>query len=608
MSQRQFLFLNTGDPSKGEHKISATGRAFVIRKARAAHSWSTKSKKKPKQQVHQKLKNGLDRASTSPSAADATVPQRNSHARQWPSSFPQRRQTHRQTTQRNVGEDDCLYNLSHHPECHGCRLSHDPSILERCQTVAPMPAGRLDTGIDPFRAMSLDLNELDTSLLAYYHVADKCLSPRITLLDSGRKSLEVHQYWKTMSLEHPGFMHGVLCIAAVKLALLQPNQAPELVERFMYHRIQAMAAIRRNLADPELALSDESLASVFNMVCSEEILALEASQGLASNPAWALLGPDDTQREAHMVGWRRMVQLRGGLRALSTRLQSFVVRWGHSALSNVLISMYSLPHMYRSAELAPPAAVSIPSNKASCKPCVRNQVIERSDFAVARFLPAHRSLPKNVLARFHQYPQTSPFASISSPMAEACKSVDMHPGLVDIVFTVHCMIRDGMSWLIDRSKYSWDQYQLQNMFATSMGELVRWIYEHEMVLSAPESVTALSIFAFLLLSCDGQHSVCGPLPGIMPRLRQQIQEPNVRPVLREAGIDTWVAVVLLIATKDSPESCKRFFLQYYLETVSARSPPLRSFEDLLDSLKDCIWTPAMTVHARNIYNAKQNTH
>lgn len=110
-----------------------------------------------------------------------------------------------------------------------------------------------------------------------HHLADNCLSPRITLLDSGNKSLEVHQYWKAMSLEHPGFMHGALCIAAIKLALVQPNQAPELVERFMYPVIQAMAAIRRNLADPELALSDESLASVFNMVCSEEILALKAS-------------------------------------------------------------------------------------------------------------------------------------------------------------------------------------------------------------------------------------------------------------------------------------------------------------------------------------------
>lgn len=439
------------------------------------------------------------------------------------------------------------------------------------------------------------------------HIADNCLSPRIALLDSGSQSLEVHQYWKRMSLEHPGFMHGMLCIAAVKLALVQPTQAPELVERFMYHRIQAMAAIRRNLADPKLVLSDESLACVFNMVCTEEILALEASQGLASNPAWALLSPDDSQREAHVVGWRRMLALRGGVQALSTALQSFVFRWGFSALSNVLISMYSLPHMYRCSQLAPRGTPPQSKSELSHGGASETQVVGKGDFAVTRFLPACRSLPQNVLARFHRYPETSPFAGVPSRMAEACAKFGMRPGLVSTIFTVHCMIRDGMAWLQGSKKYAWDEYQLQNMFATGMGELVRWIYEHESVLTAAESVTALTVFAFLLLSCDGQHSVCGPLPGIMPRLKEHIAEPDVKPTLQEAGIDTWVAVVLLIATKDSPPACKKFFLQYYLETISARTPPIRTFEALLATLEDCLWTPAMNVHARNVWNTTK-TH
>lgn len=41
----EFLFVNPGNKSRVGHKISASGRAFVIRKARAAQPWSTKSLK-----------------------------------------------------------------------------------------------------------------------------------------------------------------------------------------------------------------------------------------------------------------------------------------------------------------------------------------------------------------------------------------------------------------------------------------------------------------------------------------------------------------------------------------------------------------------------------
>lgn len=41
---KEFLFVNSGNKSSAGHKISTTGRAFVIRKARAAQPWSTKSK------------------------------------------------------------------------------------------------------------------------------------------------------------------------------------------------------------------------------------------------------------------------------------------------------------------------------------------------------------------------------------------------------------------------------------------------------------------------------------------------------------------------------------------------------------------------------------
>ena len=438
----------------------------------------------------------------------------------------------------------------------------------------------------------------DAALGPLDHVANSFLAPRISLLDSGRQSLEAHQYWKKMSLEHPGFMHGVLGIGAVKLALVQPRPEPYLFERFMHHRIQAMAAIRRNLADSQMALSDENLATVFNLVVIEETLAIERSRGLGNNPAWTLLGPDEAQREAHVVGWRRMLALRGGVRALAPAFQSFVLRWGYSALSNLLISLYSKPHLYRSAELAK----LTDRNTVAGSESETRVVGKDADFAVSRFLPAFRSLPQHALARFYRYPQTSPFGGMPSPMAEACGSAGMHPGLVSHIFTVHCMVRDGIAWLEGSRQDRWNGFHIQNMFAAAMGELVRWFYEHEVILSTPERVTALTLFVFLLFSCDGQHSLSGPLTGIMPRLREHIQEDAVQPTLQEAGIDTWVALVFLIATKDVDSLYKSVFLQHFVDTVTARSPPIRTFEALLVTIDGCPWTPAMNARARKAWN------
>lgn len=167
MPERQFLFVNSENPLKGEHKISTTGRAFVIRKARAEHGWSTKSKNKSKVTKQRQSRDGIPAGGRKPARNPAHL-----EPDLQPAGLLYEHGRDTGFRDPTVAEDgyryDCRVQLHPTPsdECHGCLLSHEGSV---CPGGAgtPVPRPQLGSGLDPFKAMSLNLSGLDTSLLAY---------------------------------------------------------------------------------------------------------------------------------------------------------------------------------------------------------------------------------------------------------------------------------------------------------------------------------------------------------------------------------------------------------------------------------------------------------
>lgn len=89
-----------------------------------------------------------------------------------------------------------------------------------------------------------------------------------------------------------------------------------------YHKTQAIAAVNSAISDPDpnLAISDANIGAVFNLLCVEESLLLPF---LAQEEGQEMLN----QREIHLNGLRRMVQLRGGLNSIRSNriLQAFIL-------------------------------------------------------------------------------------------------------------------------------------------------------------------------------------------------------------------------------------------------------------------------------------------
>ncbi|RYP72796.1 hypothetical protein DL771_003980 [Monosporascus sp. 5C6A] len=79
-------------------------------------------------------------------------------------------------------------------------------------------------------------------------------------------------------------------------------------------------------------------------------------------------------------------------------------------------------------------------------------------------------------------------------------------------------------------------------------------------------------------------------------MRRRFLDPFPRPQLRAAGIDGWVALLILIASTRSQE-CGDYF-RFYVETLAAQSPPVRTYEGFRSTVDNCLWTPAINPHLR----------
>lgn len=399
------------------------------------------------------------------------------------------------------------------------------------------------------------------------------------LLTPPTGSLEVEKYWFSASFRHSGFLSALLALSALQMAVEFPERSTSLLERFMHHRVGAIAAVHRDLQDNQRAMSDETIATVFNLLVTEENLYYHAPAALANEPMWSHLQPTPEQRKAHMAGLKHMLKLRGGVSRIGNMrgLQAFILRWVCTAVGCRIV--FTLPRAYR-----PPSAVDDPEDE---------ELFERS-FAASHLLP------HGLLVSLYNYPYASTAVKTPFPMVQSCAKAGLHPGLLHHILTFECLNADMLGWMMRRDAYAWDALDMQNLFSISMGELVRWYLVNEEALSTVDNVTAICLFIFAFIIGLGAHTACSPVPGILPRLHRQFLDKGLRPRLREAGVDGWVAVLLVIASAQNAESGDYFF-QNMMETLAARPKPIRTFDDFHTLVDGCIWSPAMEPHLLKVW-------
>lgn len=145
------------------------------------------------------------------------------------------------------------------------------------------------------------------------------MAPGIIAVDVRHRSTLMKSDWFGTAISNPGFMHSLLCTAALHLYIVGRGS----IDTILYHRAQAITAVNSAISAPDadIGISDANIGAVFNLLTVEEGLLLPFFEH-------EKLGDEHPdQRAIHLSGLRRMVQLRGGLMAINSNriLQAFIL-------------------------------------------------------------------------------------------------------------------------------------------------------------------------------------------------------------------------------------------------------------------------------------------
>jgi DNA-binding MltR family transcriptional regulator len=145
------------------------------------------------------------------------------------------------------------------------------------------------------------------------------MAPGIIGVDIRRRSTLMKSDWFDTALSNKGFMHSLLCTAALHMFVFGKGT----VKTILYHRAKAISSVNKALSTQDRAVrfSDANLGAVFNLLTVEEGLMM---------PQFKDEIPYDEQPNAmmmHLSGLREMLHMRGGLKAVGTNriLQAFIL-------------------------------------------------------------------------------------------------------------------------------------------------------------------------------------------------------------------------------------------------------------------------------------------
>ncbi|KAF2013347.1 hypothetical protein BU24DRAFT_235760 [Aaosphaeria arxii CBS 175.79] len=325
--QQDFLFVDASKSAKSSRQGRRNARSFVMQKARRERPWST-SKHAAKQRKSPETTSPV--AVGTPDITNLRTPNTTTPSPTRTTLGPDYRSFE---SYRSFEPADGL-SLLKQVRCSECQMLHSGpgrSLCRRCIVLNTPTLTDPDHSLfDPFGTISVNVNESVTELLDHFVAR---MAPTTIPLDFRNKSNLMRSDWFGTAMNNSGFMHSLLCTAALHMFVFGKGS----FDTIHYHKAQAIAAVNAAISDPDplLGISDANIGAVFNLLCVEESL-----------PHLRQLDPGEempNQRQIHLDGLRRMVQLRGGLKAIHSNriLQAFIL-WHSTAHA---IAAFDIPYL-----------------------------------------------------------------------------------------------------------------------------------------------------------------------------------------------------------------------------------------------------------------------
>jgi len=382
---------------------------------------------------------------------------------------------------------------------------------------------------DPFRTCSVEINGTVSELLDHF-VSE--MAPGIIAIDVRHRSTLMRSDWFGTAISNPGFMHSLLCTAALHLYIFGKGS----VETILHHRAQAIAAINAAISHPDssVAISDANIGAVFNLLTVEEGLSLPFFD------QEKLDEDQPNQRAIHLNGLRRMVQLRGGLAAISSNriLQAFIL-W------------HSTAHAIASFE-APNTSTLDYIN--------------------------HTNLPRHP-------PGFQP--NISQHLIDYCRHAGVKESLTQLVESVLNLIADLNAWFADSSSLL-DPLEIQNYACVLECMLLNWLRENEHLISPLEDALCVALLIFTVRTTEAlqRRSDVHLLHFAASKRLEKALNCTVRSEWQYCpDLLLWILSIGAISADGSAQSS--WFI--YQTSLACGEFGLQSAQDLLERLHECGW-------------------
>ncbi|RYN33888.1 hypothetical protein AA0112_g5562 [Alternaria arborescens] len=352
------------------------------------------------------------------------------------------------------------------------------------------------------------------------------MAPGIIAVDVRHRSTLMKSDWFGTAIGNSGFMHSLLATIALHAWVF----GKDTIDAVLYHRAQAISAVNAAILTPD-GVSDANIGAVFNLLTIEQGLRL---------PCFELHEDHAAQLEIHERGLQRMVQLRGGLRAINTNriLQAFML-W-HSTAHAIF-------------NFQPPSPSTL-------------------DFISTSGFPHH---PPGY--RRH----------ISQHLIDYCRHAGIKESLNALVESVLFLIADLNAWFSDPESFL-DPLDIQNFSCALECLLLTWLRENEHLATPLEDALCVALLIFTVRTTEAfnQQSHVHHLHFAASKRLERALNCTIRTEWQHCpDLLLWILSIGAISAEPSPDST--WFV--YQTSLACAEFDILSAEALLERLHLCGW-------------------
>jgi hypothetical protein len=379
------------------------------------------------------------------------------------------------------------------------------------------------------------------------------MAPGVIAVDCRHRSDLMRSDWFATAMNNVGFMYSLLSTAALHLYMSGRGS----IETILYYRAKAIVAVNAAISDPDqnVGISDANIGAVFNLLAVEESLL---------NPLFeheALGQHEKAQPAVHMQGMRRMVELRGGLGAMSSNraLQAFML-WC----------------------VLPTCSIG-PTEFGTCLLIIRHSTAH----AIASFEAPEPSTRDYILnGNFPHHPLNYQ-PNISHHLLDCCRLAGVDESLINLVKSVLILIADLNEWFSNANN-NLDPLDIQNYSCVLECLSLKWLRDNENLHTPLENALCV---ALLIITVRTTEALKGrPIVHMLHLVASKRLEQALNCTIRSdwqfcPDLLIWILSIGAISADGSPES--DWFA--YQVSLACGELGISSVETLLVRLQYCGW-------------------